>query len=50
MINKLLLIKYVVFGATGFIAFYFTEPLYLIPYTLLFITGLYFILKKNKKG
>ena len=48
-INFLLIIEYCIIGVFGFIIFYMTEITVLIPYSILFIVSLYFILKKAKK-
>ena len=48
ILKIILIVQYLLMGIAGVIAFYLIERIFLIPFTIIFIAGLYFITKNYK--
>ncbi|MGY3713532.1 hypothetical protein ACWOBB_09785 [Lactococcus petauri] len=44
----ILIVQYLLMGIAGVIAFYLIERIFLLPFSIIFIAGLYFITKNYK--
>lgn len=44
--KTIFIIEYLILGMIGFISFYFTEKIFLIPFLIIFLVSLYMLIKK----